>query len=198
MVKGVARTGTAITTNKLEAGCIHRNAKSQRIIIRAGQQWRTGIDGDFIGKRRQRRQNTRTAHDNAVFGFTYLAQRDFVAGLGRIAFGLVDRRLDDGVGQRDIAATQKFLIPDKIFRAFFIAIGTPLVGTSGEARVGHIHVIGRTAHDTNGILRRPLQSLVAPLQVFLGTRDHVADVDLFAGFRIRHQAIIGKRMLQIE
>ena len=133
-----------------------------------------------------------------MFGFANLVQRHLVAGPVRIAFRLVRGRLDDGVGQRNIIAAQKLLIIDEVLATFLIAIGAPFIGTSGKARIGHIHVVGRAAHDADRVFGIELQPLVALHEVRPGARDHVADVDLLARFGVRHQAVVGVLVLQVE
>ncbi len=156
------------------------------------------VHREFVGERRERREDARAAHDHAVLRLTDLVQRDVVARLRHVALRLVDRRLHDRMRQRDVAAAQEFLISHEVFRARLVAVRGPLVGAPGKAGVRHVHVVRRAPHHADRVLGGPRETLVAARNVLARARDHVTDVDPLAGLGVRHQTVVGVFVLQIE
>ena len=198
MVEVVGRRRAAVAAEKLQPGRVHRHAKRQRVRVCAGKQGDGGIDGYLVGERRQRREDSRTTHDDAVRGVGNLVQRDFVAGLWHVALGLVDRGMNDSVRERQILPREELLIRNKVGGAAFVAVDSPFVGATREARERDIHIVGRPAHEPDGELRDSLQACVTPFEVGARARNHVAEVDRLASLGIRHQANFARLVLKIE
>ncbi len=79
----------------------------------SGRERMPGIDGDLVGERCERGEDAGAAHDDPVLGIAGLVQRDRVVdefGVGRP----VDRRMDDGVGERDVLERQLALEGDEV------------------------------------------------------------------------------------
>ena len=74
----------------------------------------------------------------------------------------------------------------------------PRLPLPGEAGEGHVHVVGRAAHQPDGHLGDPHQAAVAPLQILLRAGDQVADVDRLARLGVGHQAVVGVLELAVE
>ena len=142
-------------------------------------------------------EDARAAHDDTVLGFADLAKRHIVAGLRRVALRLVDGRIDDRVGQRNVVAAQIFLIIDEVLRAFLVAVDGPFLGAAREARIGHVHVVRRTAHQAHRIGGDFLQPRATARQILPRAGNHMADIDLLARLGIRHQAGLGLLVLEI-
>ncbi len=159
--KRLRRRRGAVAAQELQAGRAHGNAERQRIVVGAGGQRQRRIDRDLVGERRQGRQDARAAHDDAVLGVGDLAQGIGIAGLRRVAHRLVDGRLHDGVGERDVVAAQELLVGDQPFGAGLVAMVAPFAAIAGEARVGDVHVVGRAAHQADRILGDAAQRLAA-------------------------------------
>ena len=100
--------------------------------------------------------------------------------------------------QAQVLARHQLLVGDQIGGALLIAVDRPFVAAASKAGEGHVHVVRRPAHQPDGKLRDLLQSGMAADEVLARVRDHVADRDRLAGFRVRHQAGIGRLVLQIE
>ena len=176
----------------------HRHAERQRVGVGALGQRRGGIDRELVGERRQGGQHARAAHDDAVLGVGDLVQGVDIAGRRRVAGRLVDGRLHDGVGERDVAAAQELLVGDQPLGAGLVAVEAPFVGPAGEAGKGDVHVVGRAAHQAHRILGDLAQRLAAARQILARARDHVADRDRLAGLRVRHQADLGMLVMEVE
>ena len=96
-----------------------------------------------------------------------LVQCDVVAGCGRVALRLVDSRLNDRMREREILAREKFLIRDKIRGAVIVAGYCPLVGAARKSRERDIHIVRRSTHQTDGVLRDELQRAMPRLEILL-------------------------------
>ena len=93
-----------------------------------------GIDRDLVGEGRQRREDARAAHDDAVRGVADLVQRDLVAGLAaRRPWPCRSSGWMMRVGQRDVVAREELLVGDQVRRAALVAVDRPFVGAAGEA-----------------------------------------------------------------
>lgn len=180
-----------VTAQEHEAGGIDRDREAQRVLRRSiGRERMTWIHGDLVGERCERGENPGAAHDDPVLGVARLVQRDRVVdelGVGRP----VDRRVDDGVGERDVLERQLTLEGDEVGVALDVGVvGTfppgPFPGETGER---HVHVVRGAPHESHRRLGDAAQPFVAALQVGLRPRDHVADVDLVTGVSVLHQAV---------
>ena len=112
-------------------------------------------------------------------------------------FRAVHRRVDEGVGQRQVPPGQELLVRDQVGRARLVAIDGPFVVSPREAREGHVHVVGGAAHDPDAPLRDPLQAVVPAGEVSAGAGDQVAHVDRLAGLGIGHEADGRRLVLQV-
>jgi hypothetical protein len=196
-IEAVVRRRHRIATEELQPRRADGYAEGERIFVRALGQRRAGIDRDLVGEGRQGRQHPRAAHDDAVLGLADLAQGMGVAGRGRIARRLVDRGLDDRVGERHVTAPQELLIGDQPLDAGLVAVRAPFVGPAGEPRVGDVHVVGRAAHQADRIFRHLPQRPMATGEIFPRPRDQVADRDRLAGLRVRREAGRGLSVVEI-
>ena len=80
-----------------------------------------------------------------------------------------------------------------------LALGAePRPTFAGEPRERDVHVVGCAAHDADGQLGDSTQPAVATFQIVDRARDHVADVDGLAGFRVGHQTVVGELVLAVE
>ena len=79
-----------------------------------------------------------------------------------------------------------------------LPIGGPLCGTAGEAREGHVDVVGAPPHEADGGLGVDLEPPPPALDVLLGARDQVAHVDRLAGLGVGKEAFFGPVVLQVE
>ena len=170
----------------------------KRVRVGAFDQRNGGVDCNLVGERRERREDSRAAHDDPVRSVGDFVQCDLVARRRHVALGLVDSRMNYGVGQRDVAAREELLIRDEIRRATLVAADSPLFGAAREARERDIHIVWRAAHQADGELGDSLQACVTALEVGARARNHVAQVDRLAGLGIRHQADVARLMLQVE
>ena len=112
----------------------------------------------------------------------------------------VDRRVDDGVGERDVLERELALEGDEVGMALDVRAvrAFPPAAFPGETRERHVHVVGGAAHQPHRRLGDAGQPVVAAHQIGLRPRDHVADVDLLAGLRVVHQALRPALELPIE
>jgi len=69
---------------------------------------------------------------------------------------------------------------------------------AGEARERHVHVVGRAAHQANGLLGNALQADVPAQDVLARARDHVAHIDRLARLGVGHQALARELVLMVE
>ena len=157
-----------------------------------------GIDRDLIGERSQRGEHPRAPHQDAARGLLHLVQLGLVQASRGIALALVAGGVDQRMCQTQILPRHQLLVGNQVGSAFLIAVDRPFVTTAGKAGEGHVHVVGSPPHQPDGEFRDLLQCGMAADEVLARTRDHVADCDRLAGFRIRHQAGIGRLMLKIE
>ena len=197
VIEKIAAFGKRIPADEFETRGGHRNAEGDRVLVAIGWQGMRRIDRNLVGKRGERREDPRTAHDDAVLRFADLAKGHIVARLRRIALRLVDGRIDDRMRQRNVVAAQIFLIVDEVFRALLVAIYRPFLGAASEARIGHIHVVRRAAHQADRIGGDFFQPRATARQVLPRSRNHVANIDLLARLRIRHQAGVSLFILEI-
>ena len=113
---------------------------------------------------------------------------------------LVDRRLDDGVSQRQILAGQALLELYQVRRPHRVALlgAGPDGVAGGEAGELDVHVVRGTPHQSHGRLRDASQTLIAPLQIRHRVRNHVADVHCLTRLRISDETLIGILVLAVE
>ncbi len=197
MIEQVGPLRHAVAAQELQAGRVHRHAEGQSIVIGARRQRQAGIDSQLVGKRRQGRERAGPAHDDAMLGLADLAQGIGIARRGRVAHGLVDGRLHQRMGEREIATAQELLVRDHPLGAGLVAVGPPFVGPAGKAGEGDVHIVGRAAHQAGGIFRHLTQRPATAREILARARDHVADGDRLARLRIRHQADAGVLVLQV-
>ena len=198
VIVGVLRLREAVAAEDLHPRRGHRNAERQGVGVRALAQRKRRIDGHFVREGSECRQNTRATDNDARVGLADLMQSDVVARPWCVAQGLIDRRVDDGVGQRQIASAQLLLEGDEVLRAPLVAAHRPFVRPRGETGEGDVHVVRRAAHQPHAVLRPDLKGGVPLEQIVARARDHMAGVDQFTRFRIGDQASVGLRVLQIE
>ena len=198
MVEAVGGSGDAVAADEFQAGRRHRNAERHREFVAVLGQRTAGIDREFVGERRQCRQDAGAAHDDAVLGVADLAQDDVVLLARDLVLRLVDRRMDQRVGQADVVPAQEFLVFDLARGARLVAVLRPFVRAAGEPGIGDVHVVRRAPHHADGVFRDAAQAAMPPLHVVRRARDHVADIDQLAGLRVREQAVVGGLVLQVE
>ena len=159
----------------------------------------TGVHRDLVGERRERRQDAGAAHDDAVLGVADLVERHRVAGEDVVG-GAVDRRVDDRVRERDVFARELLLEVDQVVVALFVATvrAEPRAALAREAGEGHVHVVGRAAHEADRRLGDAHEPLVPAFQVLDRPGDHVAHVDRLARLGIGHEAVVGILVLPVE
>ena len=198
MVEAIVGPGDAVAADEFQARCRHRNAERDRELVAVLGQRTAGIDRELVGERRQCRQDAGAAHDDAMLGIADLAQDDVVLLAGDLVLRLVDRGMDQRVGQADVVPAQEFLVFDLARRAVLVAVFRPFMRAAGEPGIGDVHVVRCPPHHADGVFRDPAQPAMAPFDVLGRTRDHVADVDQLAGLRVGEQAVLRRLVLQVE
>ena len=163
MVEAVVRRRHAVAAEELQPRRAHRNAEGQRIVVGA---LRAAAAPDRPRSRR-RTAPAWPARARRAPRCRARCRRPCAAHArcrprGASPSRLVDGRLDDGVGERDVVAAQELLVGDQPLGARLVAVRAPFVGAAGEARVGDVHVVGRAAHQADGIFGDLAQRLVAP------------------------------------
>ena len=98
---------------------VGRDAEGERVFLLAGpHRERQRIDHDLIGGRSVGRQHLGAAHDQAVAGFFDDAQIGVGVGLLRGGFAAVDRRIDQGVGEKQIVVAAIAIVPLHVVETF--------------------------------------------------------------------------------
>ena len=77
-----------------------------------------------------------------------------------VAFGFVHGGVDQGVRKAEILAGQLLLEGDRLAAPSLVAVNAPFVAATGEAGVGHVHIVGGATHQSNRELGDPAQRLV--------------------------------------
>ncbi len=162
-----------------------------------GRMSEPGVDRQLVGERRQRRQHPGAADDDALSRLADLVQRNLAHRLLGLRLRAVDLRVHDRVGRRQVAVAHQLLVGDQVGRALLVAAAGPDVGPAGEAGEGDVQVVRRAAHHARGGRRGQLDRPPAPLQVLLGARDQVGDVDQPAVVGRRRQHLVGVLVLQV-
>ena len=139
------------------------------------------------------------AHDDAGRGLADLVQGNGVAGK-RLVLHPVDRRVHDRVRQRQVLAGDHLLVVDEVVVTFLVlALRTePRAALACEPGEGDVHVVGRSPHEPDGLLGDATKPAMTSFQIVDRAGDHVADVDGLARLGVRHQAVVGELLLDVE
>jgi hypothetical protein len=88
MIEPVGIDRDAVPAQKFETRRVHRNAERQRVRICGVGHGGARINGDLVGKGRERCQDARAAHDDAVLGVLNFMELDIIQSRRRIALVL--------------------------------------------------------------------------------------------------------------
>ena len=126
-------------------------------------------------------------------------QRNRVAG-ERLVLHPVDGRVHDRVRQRQVLAGDHLLVVDEVVVALHVLALRPEPRTAFacEPGEGDVHVVGGSPHQPDGLLGDAPQTTVSSLEIVDRAGDHVADVDGLTRLGIRHQAVVGELLLDVE
>ena len=96
-----------------------------------------------------------------------------------------------------VLAGDHLLVRDQVVVALdVLALGAePGPTFAGETRECDVHVVRCATHDADGQLGDSTQPSVSTFEIVDRARDHVADVDGLACFRVGHQAIVRELVL---
>jgi hypothetical protein len=112
---------------------------------------------------------------------------------------LVDGRLDDGVGQRQVITAQALLEGDEIVVALLVAaVGSRPAGrVGGEASECDVHVVGGPTHDAHAQLGDVAERDAAAFEVGRRSRHLVRDADRFSRLVVFHEMDVRVRELEV-
>ncbi len=198
----VVRTGSRdrVAAQELQAGRVERDGDDKRVLLGARRKRDRRVDGLFVGEQRQRAEHQAAADDDPFRGLAHLSDRHLIAEDGRVG-ALVDRGLNDRVGQGDVVASRmcRWNV-EEIGRPLLVptVLAGPHPGCGGECRELHVHVVrGRPMMpiETSEIRVRP--GVAAP-QVVERSRQQVAEVGRLARGRIVEQALLRVPVLLVE
>ncbi len=129
------------------------------------------IDQELVGGRSVGRQHLGAADDQAVLGLVNHAEMNERMLLLVRSLRAVALRIDDGVGEKQVAAAAVLVVISNIVRVAFAALAEEF-RAFGPAHQHGVEIVGRAAdHSEGGIGPNP--DRLPPLhQVGMATRDH--------------------------
>ena len=197
IVEARAALGVGVAADELEPGRAHGDGEGERVAAVLGADVRARVDGQLVGVGGERGQHAGAADDDPGLGVGDLVQRHLARRLLGLRLGAVDLRVHDRVGGGQVAVAHQLLVGDDVGRPLLVAAPRPHVGPAGEAGEGHVQVVGRAPHQAGGGRRGQLHRPPPPLQIVLGARDQVGDVDQPAVVGRRRQHLVGVLVLEV-
>ena len=191
----------AVAAEELEPGRRHRDRERQRVGVgsrRAADAAGYTASSSANGARVARIRAPRTTMPCAVSATLWSATS--LPAAGASPHRPVDRRMDDRVGQRQVAAAQQLLVgAPGSRRPRSLPSTTHSSLPPGEPGERDVHVVGRAPHDPDAALRdRARRQACRRSRSCARARDQVAHVDRLARLGIGHEADRRRLVLQIE
>ena len=187
-----------IATQYLEPRGVDWDREYQRDVVCVLRNRLSGVDRNLIRERSEGGENARTAYHDAVLGLAHFVQRNVAVGHCVRGNPPIHQRMDNGMGESEIAIRNLALIRNQILPACLIGVLRPDVGLAGEAGKGDVDVVRGATEQAGAVARDAFEARVATDQVLLATRYEVADADRVTKTGVIDHADVGVVDLPVE